>query len=98
MRQRHGAIIVRGNSVIAMGTNTWRNDPAVVESDMIEGRGTIFSTHAEVAAIKRAGSRAKGATMYVARILACGRHGNSRPCQNCSREIARAGIKKVVYT
>lgn len=98
MRQRHGAVIVRGNSVISMGVNTWRNDPSVVESDMIEGRGTIFSTHAEVAAIKRAGDRARGATLYVARLLACGTHGNSRPCQNCARAITRAGIKKVVYT
>jgi len=93
---QHGAVVVKGGRVLSIGINKYRNDPAFVPSDRAEGRGTIFSVHAECDALSRV-SNAKGATVYIARI---GKNGSalSRPCDNCTIELARVGVKAVCYT
>ena len=48
--------------------------------------------HAEIEALKKAGSRAKGATMYVT-LEPCNHQGKTGPC---SQAILRAGITRVV--
>lgn len=92
--QRHGAVIVKGGSVLAVGINSWRND---MHSIPIEDFNKYLTIHAEVSAIKRA-SNTEGATMYVARINKKGEPVFSRPCKNCYKEMKEVGIKKVIFT
>ena len=91
--QRHGAIIVRGGSVLGMGVNKRKNNPLIIEKD----HKTSCGDHAEVAAIKRTG-KTQGATIYIARMGRSGNPINSKPCTNCAEALDKAGIKKVVYT
>lgn len=94
--QRHGCVVVKGGRVMAVGHNKVRNNPAFVESDNEEGRGTIFSVHAEIDALSRVADP-KGAVIYIAR---AGKQGPalSRPCDNCTTELIKAGVKAVCYT
>lgn len=49
--------------------------------------------HAEVAALKAAGEKAEGATLYV-NLEPCNHYGRTRPC---TEAILQAGVKTVVY-
>jgi diaminohydroxyphosphoribosylaminopyrimidine deaminase / 5-amino-6-(5-phosphoribosylamino)uracil reductase len=77
---------------------TWPN-PAVgavvVKDGVIVGRGWTQDggrPHAEVEALRRAGSAARGATMYVT-LEPCSHHGKSPPCADA---VIAAGISRVV--
>jgi diaminohydroxyphosphoribosylaminopyrimidine deaminase/5-amino-6-(5-phosphoribosylamino)uracil reductase len=48
--------------------------------------------HAEIAALKQAGAKARGATLYIT-LEPCSHHGRTPPC---TRALIRAGIKEVV--
>jgi diaminohydroxyphosphoribosylaminopyrimidine deaminase/5-amino-6-(5-phosphoribosylamino)uracil reductase len=48
--------------------------------------------HAEIAALKRAGRKARGATLYIT-LEPCSYHGRTPPC---TRALIRAGIAEVV--
>ncbi|CAB4242258.1 ComEB Deoxycytidylate deaminase [uncultured Caudovirales phage] len=94
-KQKHGAIVVRGGSVIGTGYNKDRNHPDFVSPEHIK---THCSVHAEVEAIRDAGWKVKGATLYVARINRLGQDRDSKPCDRCSVVIEETEIKKVIYT
>jgi deoxycytidylate deaminase len=94
---RHGAVVVKSGRVLSVGTNRFRNDPEFVESDVIDGRGTIFSVHAEVNALSRV-KDARGATIYVARVGGNGEPRLSAPCSFCRIRIKDRGINTIVYT
>ncbi len=49
--------------------------------------------HAEAMALKKAGKRAKGATLYIS-LEPCSTEGKTPPC---TEQIIRSGIKKVIY-
>lgn len=95
--QKHGAVIVKGGRVMAVGVNKDRNDPGFVVSDNIMGKGTVFSVHAEVAALREV-KDPRGSILYVARRSRTGLRAFSRPCDNCTRALIKAGVKSVVYT
>ncbi len=71
-----GAVIVKGNKIIAEGYHRKAGTP-----------------HAEVAALKKAGAKAKGATLYVNLEPCCHKDKKTPPC---TKAIIKSGIKKVV--
>ncbi|MGE5325983.1 MAG: bifunctional diaminohydroxyphosphoribosylaminopyrimidine deaminase/5-amino-6-(5-phosphoribosylamino)uracil reductase RibD [Deltaproteobacteria bacterium] len=75
--------------------NPWVGS-VIVKNGKIVGRGCHRgpgTNHAEVEAIRQAGSRAEGATLYVT-LEPCCHHGNTPPCTDA---IRRAGIRRVFY-
>lgn len=105
--QRHGAVIVKGGSVLSVGVNKYINDPHQFPDDYftnsaehnhIDPRDTL-SIHAEVAALRKLSKKQRrGATLYVARIAPSGKVSNSAPCDLCAKRIFEAGIKKVIFS
>jgi diaminohydroxyphosphoribosylaminopyrimidine deaminase / 5-amino-6-(5-phosphoribosylamino)uracil reductase len=78
---------------------TWPN-PAVgaviVKDGVILGRGWTQPggrPHAEIEAIRRAGTAARGATLYVT-LEPCSHHGKSPPCADA---VIAAGLSRVVF-
>ena len=94
-RHKHGAIIVKGGSVVGTGYNKDRNHPDIVSPEHIK---THCSVHAEVEAIRDAGWNVKGAVLYVARVNVHGKDRYSKPCDRCAIVIEETEIKKVIYT
>lgn len=95
--QRHGAIVVRSGSVLAIGTNKWRNHISTAGILHDEGRSQDISIHAEIDALSRV-NNPRGATIYVARVNRTGKPRLSKPCPACAKALKEAGISKVVYT
>lgn len=92
---RHGAVVVRGGRIIGVGVNSTRGVSSVDQSEN-SWRGSYL--HAEEVAIKMAGSRASGATLYVSRVNKNGEARLSEPCIRCDGVISRSGVRRVVYT
>lgn len=92
---KHGAVIVKGGSVLSVGVNKWRN-LLLFESDK-EKYNEFVSVHAEIDALARC-KTPQGATMYIARVNKDGEERISRPCSSCTETILNSGIKKVIYT
>lgn len=93
MKQRHGAVVVKGGRVLSQGWNTLKNDPNNVSDEHIE---QFCSVHAERMALARC-REAAGATVYVARNKS-GQECFSKPCSGCERALNAAGVARVVYT
>ena len=88
MRQKHGAVIVHRNKIIARGHN---------KKDNFSEKTSL---HAEVAAIldmKKGRDYPRNVTMYVIRLGSCGTK-NSKPCINCERSIIESGIRRVYFS
>ncbi|MFB4472451.1 bifunctional diaminohydroxyphosphoribosylaminopyrimidine deaminase/5-amino-6-(5-phosphoribosylamino)uracil reductase RibD, partial [Oceanobacillus caeni] len=67
----------------------------IVNDNRIVGVGTHLKAgepHAEIHALRMAGEKAKGATIYVT-LEPCSHHGRTGPC---AEAIVKAGIKKAV--
>jgi len=96
-RQRHGAVIVVRNSVLALGTNKFRNHPKFIhEYDHC-------SRHAEMVALRSVIRQSewvdlRKAVVYVARVAGRGTLRLSRPCDSCWTALTNAGIRTAVYT
>lgn len=94
-KQRHGAVIYKGGSVLSVGVNAVHNDP------LFTGEFTRNpNTHAETQAIRACSPDIdlSNATLYVARVNKRGEPMYSKPCKTCQEAIDLAGIKKVIYT
>jgi tRNA(Arg) A34 adenosine deaminase TadA len=89
---KHGAVIVKGGRVLAVGVNANRNIATNTSFPKFEN-----AVHAEVAALK-ACSDTVGATLYVARVNNQGEERMSKPCPACYAAIVKAGIRKVIFT
>ena len=67
----------------------------VVADEAIVGRGyhrRAGAAHAEIEALRPAGARARGATLYVT-LEPCAHHGRTPPCTDA---IVAAGVRRVV--
>lgn len=93
-KQRHGAVIYKGGSLLSVGINAVKNCPIFVGADAKNP-----ATHAEAQAIRACGDTdLSGAVIFVARINRSGEPLMSAPCPSCQTAIEVAGIKRVVYT
>lgn len=92
---RLGAVAVKGGSLLGRGINRHRNNPLLMPDLDREA----WSVHAEQACLRgiRPG-RARGATLYVARLSPQGKARLARPCAACASVARAAGVSKVVYT
>lgn len=93
MKQRHGAVVVKGGRVLSHGWNLLKNDPNNVSDEHLI---RFCSVHAERMALARC-KNAVGATVYVARNKS-GKARHSKPCDACHEALEAAGIARVVYT
>lgn len=95
VRFRHGAVITKNGNVLSIGINRYvEHRPESLSPEHLK-RG--MSRHAEIIALQRV-ANPKGCTIYVARLMADGSEGNSKPCAACQDTLAKAGVRKVVYT
>lgn len=94
---RHGAVLVKGGSVI----NTSNNKSGYCAFGMRfrkkdQGKATV---HAELGAILGVDKKlTHGATIYVARIGKQGAIRPSQPCEMCMAAMRYVGVKRVVFT
>lgn len=95
-RFRHGAVLVRGGSVINTSANhndycsfarRFRTEP---------GCSTIHAEIGSILGVDR--SQTEGSIVYVARLNKKGEVKLSRPCSMCVNTLRFVGIKKVIYT
>ena len=87
-----GAVIVRDRTILSTGYNgSIRGMPHCADvGHMMEDNHCVATIHAEANAIIQAarnGVMIEGATNYV----------TASPCWNCFKQIANAGIRRIVY-
>lgn len=106
LRRQYGAVIVKGDNIIATGYNgsargepnccdvgeCWRQAHNIPHGEQYE---KCVAVHAEDNAISQAGREAIGATLYLAG-LENGKPIKAEPCMMCERKIKNARIKEVV--
>jgi dCMP deaminase len=88
-RKQVGSLIVKDNTIISDGYNGTPSGFTNACEDA-EGDTHWYVLHAEANAILKVAKstqNAKGATLYI----------TLSPCQDCSKLIIQAGIKRVVY-
>ena len=93
-----GAIIAKGSRTLAIGINSYRNEPHQVAERLWE-----CSLHAEETAIRSANLRADpdrlaGSTIYVARWNQNNPGQRAQPCVRCQALIDEVGIRRVAWT
>ena len=94
---RHGAVLVKGGSVINTSAN--KNSYAPWGNRFRKRDCGHATHHAELGCILGLDrSATKGATIYVVRIGKRGDLKLSKPCDMCREVLQHVGVKKVVYT
>ncbi|MFJ9605756.1 hypothetical protein ACIRS1_05285 [Kitasatospora sp. NPDC101176] len=88
-RFKMAAVLASGSRVLAVRTNVRRNSPK------IDYRNATF--HAEEAALRRV-RHPVGAVAYVARVGHDLTPMLARPCPDCQRLLAEAGVTRAYYT
>jgi dCMP deaminase len=90
-RLKVGAVIVKDNKIVSTGYNgsIHGHDHCTDVGCLLNDEGRCIRTiHAEMNALLHADrDKLKGATIYI----------THEPCESCSKHIAQAGIKRVVY-
>lgn len=106
LRRQYGAVIVKGDNIIATGYNgsargepnccdvgeCWRQAHNIPHGEQYE---KCVAVHAEDNAISQACREAIGATLYLAG-LEDGKPIKAEPCMMCARKIKNARIREVV--
>lgn len=93
---RHGAVVVQGGRVLALGVNKWRNRDMRWDNEKDTFK-PILTVHAEMDALSRV-DNPKGSVLYIARVNERGEERMSRPCRHCMKELVKLGVKRVIYT
>lgn len=95
-RHKHGAVVVRNGNILAMGNNIHRelNAADAADTEFFKKHASI---HAEVAAVRQV-ANPQGCTVYVARVMADGSPGLSKPCHRCAKYLEEMGVRRVVWT
>ena len=94
---RHGAVLVKGNSVRSVSCNKHRHCSFGARFRK-EGFGEA-TLHAELGAILGMDrSTTQGSTVYVARINKEGEARISKPCPMCEAAMRHVGVRRVYYT
>jgi dCMP deaminase len=85
-----GVVLVKDRKVVATGYNGFPT--GIADDDRLDDRERKYAlvVHAEMNALLQAGRDAEGSTLYLWGFSGC-------PCQNCTKHIIQAGVKKVVY-
>lgn len=97
--QRHGALVVKGGSIISVGCNHCDfSKHAGLSRDYNEY--SIGSLHAEISALRGLSKDVtQGSTVYVVRIgKSDGLFRISAPCAMCVRALYNAGVKRVIFS
>ena len=94
---KHGALLVRGGSIISSSCNKnsfkrWGNRFRMRDC----GHATHHAELGCILGIDR--SVTQGATVYVARIGKAGDFKMSKPCEMCEAVLRHVGVRKVIYT
>lgn len=95
-KQRVGAVVVRGGSILSKATNRDYNHPEVLEDEKILYHAAICAERRALAMISP--EAARGATVFVVRAarrddgFAC-----SKPCARCEKTMKELGVKRCVY-
>ena len=94
---RHGAVLVKGGSVISTSFNK-NNFSSFANRFRKHGCGHA-THHAELGCILGLDrTKTAGATMYVVRINKNGVFRLSKPCDMCHEVLKYCGVKRVIYT
>jgi len=95
-RYRLGAVIVKGSSILSIGVNKLKTH--TLQNNSYTGQ-KAKSIHAELSAIIGLSKKQlNGSTIYIARILANGDYGLSKPCASCRILLVEVFVKKAVWT
>jgi deoxycytidylate deaminase len=94
---RHGAVLVKGSTVVNASCNKGGFNSFGARFRKKEyGSATL---HAELGAILNVErSNTEGATIYVVRVNKRGQQRLSKPCHMCESAMKYCGIKRVVYS
>ena len=94
---KHGAVLVKGGSVINMCCNKDKFCSFGARfRDSNRGRPTV---HAELGCILGLSRNVTvGADIYVCRVNRQGKFRNSKPCAMCHEALKHVGVKRVYYT
>jgi deoxycytidylate deaminase len=94
-RFKVGAVAVSGGRVLGVACNKSRNHPTVLEDEDIKSQAGICAERRLLATL---GNKAKGVTIYVARVKKDGSFGLSEPCDRCKEALDSSGVKRVIYS
>lgn len=97
-RVQIGAVIVKGNWLVASGCNKKKSHPMQARYNVHRNIKCSDYLHAEIDALIRSGREdLDGADIYVARLNKNGDLANCKPCKACAKAIEDAGISRVYY-
>ena len=94
-RFKVGAVAVSGGRVLGVTCNKSRNHPTILEDIDIKSQAGICAERRLLAIL---GDKAKGVTVYVARVKKDGSFGLSEPCERCKKALTNSDVKRVVYS
>lgn len=92
-RQKHGAVVLKGGSVVSTACNIDKNNPNILEEEKIRMHSSICAERRALKAV----ADPRGATIIVVRAKSSGMV-NSKPCERCTLACTNAGIKAIIYS
>ena len=99
-KAKHAAVLTYKGKILATGRNQYKTHPMM---GRFNKHPEAVNLHAEIDCITRAirlygTSILKHSELYVARVLASGELGNSKPCLGCQKAIEAFSIPVVYWT